>query len=80
MTWHTCFRQHTATREDAEDLLLEVFLAALQQETLTELATTISSWTGSWARLLQDPTCAVAIPPVGASLSEAEHVVSPVPV
>jgi RNA polymerase sigma-70 factor (ECF subfamily) len=32
------FRQHTATREDAEDLLLEVFLTALEQETLAELA------------------------------------------
>jgi RNA polymerase sigma factor (sigma-70 family) len=30
-------RQHTATREDAEDLLLEVFLSALEQTVLVEL-------------------------------------------
>jgi DNA-directed RNA polymerase specialized sigma24 family protein len=32
-----CLRQHTITKEDAEDLLVEVFLAAMESTTLLTL-------------------------------------------
>ncbi len=46
-----CLRQHTMTKEDAEDLLVEVFLAAMESTTLSALSEDIQlAWLQRVAR------------------------------
>jgi RNA polymerase sigma-70 factor (ECF subfamily) len=46
-----CLRQHTMTKEDAEDLLVEVFLAAMESTTLSTLSEDIQlAWLQRVAR------------------------------